>query len=695
MLPALANGLRAGGAFDVLAVPFADAAAAQEAAERAEAAAIFYGTPDRPLATALQQLGSPIRARGGRVLAVLQREQAGQRDACFRAGASDLIFMPMPKDQFVARVSGAVRLLYPGDPGIAAGVSVATRSATSNLNGATVTPSGVHAARALPFKPGETVRLSWDRFQVWGLVVQGVPAAQIRFAGLVPAEEAQIRDWLVGISPAAPATLEPPVDAPPSPATAAGVASAAIVPATSASAPVPAAIAPEIAAIVPETAASIPATAARRTDAAVSGEKAAAPAEGGRSAPVAGPPPGFADRKPVRPQTARTPRWTPAVVQSLGAAAPPGVVPVAAPGAGSAAPALPNGVLSSLPDTDLAAALFARSEPPAAAPAPVGPSWPVPADPTSCLQVALELLKGNSIPAEASPEIAVAARKIVGLLGSTERAALDKAGAASHLAAALAARVALEVATAAGVRLYSASPAAVVDASSVVALSQLADAAGARLQGEANEILSKGDVDQLQLVTAASAALSREALNFRATADRLRGIEAAPRLGGGALDPHLVIAGQAPRPLPAKSAEPAPVRAELRDFTALDDPGRGVRAEKVALIVLLVAFIAAFSNAFFFNNARVRELPVEQAGRGVTRLEVAGQSALVTVSPEWVAAGGADLAKLLEVLRSREVQKAMLIMPDGRSAGILDVNAGKIAGLPRANPKDAQTVAPH
>jgi len=32
------------------------------------------------------------------VVAVLQREQAAQRDECFRAGASDLLFMPMPKD---------------------------------------------------------------------------------------------------------------------------------------------------------------------------------------------------------------------------------------------------------------------------------------------------------------------------------------------------------------------------------------------------------------------------------------------------------------------------------------------------------------------------------------------------------------------------------------------------------------------
>ena len=49
MLPALSNGLREGGRFDVLPVPLADGGAAAAAAPRADAVAVFYGAPGRPL----------------------------------------------------------------------------------------------------------------------------------------------------------------------------------------------------------------------------------------------------------------------------------------------------------------------------------------------------------------------------------------------------------------------------------------------------------------------------------------------------------------------------------------------------------------------------------------------------------------------------------------------------------------------
>src|SRR6267378_5880250 len=117
MIPALAGGLRDGGRFDVTAVSLAEHGVAQAAAERAEALAIFYGAPGAPLSAALQALAPKLRERAGRVVAVLQREQAAQRDECFRAGASDLLFMPMPKDQFVARLQGSVELSWPGDGG--------------------------------------------------------------------------------------------------------------------------------------------------------------------------------------------------------------------------------------------------------------------------------------------------------------------------------------------------------------------------------------------------------------------------------------------------------------------------------------------------------------------------------------------------------------------------------------------------
>src|SRR4051812_2947988 len=99
MLPVLANGLRVGGRFDVATIAFADTAAADAAAGKAEAVAVFYGAPDRPLAVALQALAPKVRDRGARIVAVLQRDQAASRDECFRAGASDVLFMPMPKDQ--------------------------------------------------------------------------------------------------------------------------------------------------------------------------------------------------------------------------------------------------------------------------------------------------------------------------------------------------------------------------------------------------------------------------------------------------------------------------------------------------------------------------------------------------------------------------------------------------------------------
>src|SRR5689334_10641541 len=184
MLPALAAGLRDGGKFDVTPVPFADRAAAQAAVERVDALAVFYGAPGAPISGALQALAPKLRERGGRIVAVLQREQSAQRDECFRAGASDLLFMPTPKDQFVARLAASVSLAFSAEPGAAAAVGVATRGSSSRLDRAMVSPVGVECPGQVPLKPGETVRLSWAGFQAWGLVVRGAPSTQIRFAGL-------------------------------------------------------------------------------------------------------------------------------------------------------------------------------------------------------------------------------------------------------------------------------------------------------------------------------------------------------------------------------------------------------------------------------------------------------------------------------------------------------------------------------
>src|SRR3954469_12703168 len=219
MLLALASGLGEEARFDVSAVGLTDGAAAQ-AAETADAAAIFYGAPAAPIARIVQALAAKMRHRGARVVAVLQREQAAQRDECFRSGASDVIFMPMPKDAFVARLASSVALELAEEAGAPAQVAVATRGASSRVDLATVCSAGVVAPGALPLNPGDSVRLSWAGFQAWGLVVRGSPAARIRFAGLSPDEETKIQAF-VRTAPqqpdpaAAAATRAAPVSGPP------------------------------------------------------------------------------------------------------------------------------------------------------------------------------------------------------------------------------------------------------------------------------------------------------------------------------------------------------------------------------------------------------------------------------------------------------------------------------------------------
>jgi len=640
MIPALAGGLRDGGRFDVTAVSLAEPGVAQAAVDRAEALAVFYGAPGAPLSAALQALAPKLRGRGGRVVAVLQREQAAQRDECFRAGASDLLFMPMPKDQFVARLVASVGLAFAQEGGAPATVAVAARGSSSRLDGATVSPAGVEAPSQLPLKAGDTVRLSWGAFQSWGLVVRGGPSAQIRFAGLAPEDEAKIREWITSAgaqAPTAPAAQPPPspqqrtanVDAPPQP-----------------------------------------------------------PA--GRSAPGAGPPPGFADRRPARPQTRPAPR--PAAASPAPST---GVAPVArrADAAPRVAPPIVappprgqngSGGISALFDGD-------GASPAAAAPAvqrpavPEGPPWPAPVSFPLCKAAAIQLLTDETVGRDVPKNVAASARKITGMLSVGERASIQRAGQDSHFVDALAARIMLDAAAAEGTRLASAGAAPVVEADSLAALTQIADEAAGRLQKEANSAIAEGEVESLQLVTAASASLSRDLLNLKETADRLRGVGAAPRLGGH-LDPDMVLPGQQPRPRPPPGPlAPVPVKAELRDFQGLDHkPGR---SKGLIALVVVVAAIAASANAFYFAVPHQQQVAVEGAGGGVQRIAVSGNSAVVTVTPEWLAAPDANLARLVRVLRAQKVTKALLTLPNGSSAGIVDVASGKASGLPAAPQK--------
>jgi len=640
MIPALAGGLRDGGRFDVTAVSLAEPGVAQAAAERAEALAVFYGAPGAPLSAALQALAPKFRERGGRVVAVLQREQAAQRDECFRAGASDLLFMPMPKDQFVARLAASVGLMFAQEGGAPAAVAVAARGSSSRLDRATVSPAGVESPSQLPIKAGDTVRLSWGGFQSWGLVVRGGPSAQIRFAGLAPEDEAKIREWITSAgAQAATATAAQPA---PSPQQRAAAADAPPQP----------------------------------------------PA--GRSAPGAGPPPGFADRRPARPQTRPAPRPVPASptpsagttpVARRADAAPRVAPPIVAPPPGGQNG---SGGLSALFEGDGASP--AAAAPAAQRPAvPEGPPWPAPVSFPLCKAAAIQLLTDETVGRDVPKNVAASARKITGMLSVGERASIQRAGQDSHFVDALAARILLDAAAAEGTRLASAGAAPVVEPDSLAALTKIAEEAAGRLQKEANSAIANGEVESLQLVTAASASLSRDLLNLKETADRLRGIGAAPRLGGH-LDPDMLLPGQQPRPRPPPGpVAPVPVKAELRDFQGLEQ--KPARSKGLIALVVVAGAIAAAANAFYFAVPHQQQVAVEGAGGGVQRIAVSGTSAVVTVTPEWLAAGDANLARLLRVLRAQKVTKALLTLPNGNSAGIVDVVSGKASGLPVAAQK--------
>ena len=109
---------------------------------------------------------------------------------------------------------------------------------------------------------------------------------------------------------------------------------------------------------------------------------------------------------------------------------------------------------------------------------------------------------------------------------------------------------------------------------------------------------------------AVSASLSRDLLNLKETADRLRGVAGGTRLGAGSLDPDVVLPGQAPRPKPPPGPQaPAPQKQELRDFRGLDDkPGR---AKGVIAVIAIVAAIAVGAHAFYFSVPHHSEIAAE------------------------------------------------------------------------------------
>ena len=183
----------------------------------------------------------------------------------------------------------------------------------------------------------------------------------------------------------------------------------------------------------------------------------------------------------------------------------------------------------------------------------------------------------------------------------------------------------------------------------------------------------------MQVVRASNAALSRDVLSLKATADRLRGLAAAPRLGAGALDPDVVLPGQAPsaRAPPPKAAE-VPVRAELREFEKFaETPGK---SRRTALYVALAAFGIGAAYVVFFGLPRVTEIDKANIP-GVARVEVGGTGARVVVSDAFVEKPEPALSQLISLLREKGVTSAALFNVNGAPVGQIDVKTGATIGI--------------
>jgi hypothetical protein len=153
-------------------------------------------------------------------------------------------------------------------------------------------------------------------------------------------------------------------------------------------------------------------------------------------------------------------------------------------------------------------------------------------------------------------------------------------------------------------------------------------------------------------------------------------------MGSRSLDPDLILPGQQPRPAAARSSAPVQVRAELRDFAALDDSKRG-SGKKIVLTVAAVLFAAGLVNAYLFGLPRRVQIAAASAGSNIVRIDVSGNAALVVVTQAWVNGYENELPLLVNVLHDHGVERAMLVFPSGKSAGTVDVTKGKALGIVR------------
>jgi len=319
--------------------------------------------------------------------------------------------------------------------------------------------------------------------------------------------------------------------------------------------------------------------------------------------------------------------------------------------------------------------------PSAVAPAPVEPVvWPVPVSLEVARRAVLAALLTPAERGEVPREVAISADKVAASISSGEKAVIEQQGAGSHFADAAGERVVLDVARAEGARLAAASEPSKVDDAAVKALTQRVDTVVARLQKDAELAVAKGEVESLQIVRASSAALSRDVISFKAAADRLRGLAAAPRLGAGALDPEIVLPGQAARPPPPKPAE-APVRAELKEFEKFQEVAPAAR-RRSALIVVVVALVAAVVYVAIFAWPRVNDLDSSRVNiPGVVRVELGGTGARVVVSESFAEKPEPGLSQLISLLRERNISSAAIFTLNGKPVGQIDVRTGATVGI--------------
>jgi DNA-binding NarL/FixJ family response regulator len=852
MLNALANGLRVGGRFEIATAQFSEPAALEPLTAQAEVVALFYGSKQFPLVESIQALSQGIRARGGQLIAVLQKDQAQQRDECLHAGASDLLFMPMPKDQFVARLFDAASRAFAETEGHPAQVTVLRKGSAPRTHqiDAKVVLSGVVASGGPKLDAGETVQLSWkgaQEFSRWGVVLQsGDAGLRVRIVGASADEEAQLKAWIAGLpipQPSAPpqtlisAHAVPPtiLDTPSFPPGHAGAhASKPEAP------PIPATVV-EVPAIATGTIITPPPSARADTaplrdvqatlvdmkavpptllevqsfgaDATTTAPAPVASAIASKSSPgtiTAGPPPGFAARPPIRPQSVRgggstmpgrprsidangvtgedasvsgttdpamarknsdpgiaprpatsatnpgltrptagsnpvrgglitpprmlpvvpkasagsNPGTTPAPGTSAAAEVPkisdPGLakapaasgVPAPAPAAVSTPASNPIAAVTSSPAlapvnaATLSSSLF--DDPPTgdgtAAPAPqeapqdLAPlaSWPTPLDHAVVRSLLGVILRDKILPEDVPAEPGAAVRKVVGAMPSIDREALGNVGPDSHLHEALSARVQLVHASSDGNKLVNEGEGALVDDASFTALIQAADTAIKRLQSEADGAITKGEVERLQQVTAASAALSREMLAFKETADRLRGLAAAPRMGASALDPSVAIDRRKPPSVRIqRDKDKEETRAEHRKLQLSDFAGLEVTPatskQRRNLIIAGVILAVTLGNTLFFAMPHSREADtpmVEQAGSGVLGIAVSDRAAVVSVAQTWVSAYDrkSRLRSLCDSLDARGVRRAVILAENVGIIGQVEVQACQAIGLPAPKP---------